>query len=502
MTILEKKTVFIREPTLEDEKMFLSAMQRSQSFHSPWVKSPQTPQEFSDYFERYQQANQKSFLVINKSDAITGVFNISEIVRGAFQNAYLGFYAVVDYVGQGYMSAGLKLVLQKIFKELNLHRIEANIQSENTDSIYLVKNNGFRNEGYSPRYLKINNEWRGHEHWAMTVEDYVRNDPEVLKNDHVDIVPYNSEWPGMASTEINKLRAILPSKKVIDIQHVGSTAIPGASAKPIIDIQIAVNSLEEIKAIAISALQKLGYEYWDENPDSERMFFVKGMPPFGEKRTHHVHIFEPSSKHWRGKIIFRDYLISNPDVLRDYEKLKIALAQQHTYDREQYTDAKAKFVKEVLKKANDFGPYKITINHDVRDADEKIIHEGMLVFTEGVLGDKEKWFEKSFSILLKDEADKVHGGILAKFDSESMYIDSLWVDESLRFQGFGTKLLKVAESEAYKLGCRYLTVDTYSFQAEGFYLKNGYERLGEIKNYYLHHTKIFLRKNIESLISQ
>src|SRR5690348_969090 len=150
MTILEKKTVFIREPTLEDEKMFLSAMQRSQSIHSPWVKSPQTPKEFTDYFERYQQPNQKSFLVINKSGAITGVFNVSEIVRGAFQSAFLGFYVVVDYAGLGYMSAGLKLLLHKIFKELNLHRIEANIQPENIDSINLVKNNGFRNEGYSP----------------------------------------------------------------------------------------------------------------------------------------------------------------------------------------------------------------------------------------------------------------------------------------------------------------------------------------------------------------
>ena len=64
---------------------------------------------------------------------------------------------------------------------------------------------------------------------------------------------------------------------------------------------------------------------------------------------------------------------------------------------------------------------------------------------------------------------------------------------------YGTKLLKAVENEAYKLGCRYSTLDTYSFQSEEFYLKNGYRRLGEIKNYYLHYSKIFLRKELKNM---
>ena len=138
---------------------------------------------------------------------------------------------------------------------------------------------------------------------------------------------------------------------VLDIQHVGSTAIPGLPAKPIIDIQIAAKSLEAMKVIAIPALQKLGYEYWYDNSDSERMFFVKGMPPFGEKRTHHVHIVEPTSKHWVGKIAFRDYLISHLEVAKEYELLKMELAQKHAFDREDYTSAKADFVNKVLRLA-------------------------------------------------------------------------------------------------------------------------------------------------------
>lgn len=345
---ITQNNVFIRELTREDKQTFLSAMQGSQSLHYPWIKAPTTPAEFDEYFQRYQQENQKSFLVCNALENIVGVFNVSEIVRGLFQNAYLGFYAVADFAGKGYMSAGLKLVLAKVFHELKLHRIEANIQPDNIQSIQLVKKNGFRCEGFSPRYLKIDNEWRGHERWAMTYEDFTREDEDVVKKDNVDIVAYDKEWPTKAKVEINKLQAVLPLSKIIDIQHVGSTAISGMSAKPIIDIQMAVYSLEEMKVIAVPALQKLGYEYWYENPDPERMFFVKGMPPFGEKRTHHVHIVEPASKHWSGKIKFRDYLIAHPEVAKEYQDLKIKLAEQYAYDREAYTDAKAEFVNKIL----------------------------------------------------------------------------------------------------------------------------------------------------------
>src|SRR5687768_15986134 len=112
--------VTIREPKIEDREKFISAMQESQSLHHPWVKSPLNSQEFDEYFQRFQQPNQKSFLVCH-SNNIVGVFNVNEIVRGLFQNAYLGFYVVADYAGKGYMSAGLRLVLKKVFEEMGLH---------------------------------------------------------------------------------------------------------------------------------------------------------------------------------------------------------------------------------------------------------------------------------------------------------------------------------------------------------------------------------------------
>lgn len=174
-------TITIRELTFEDKEAFLKATVYSQSLHHPWVSLPLTSQEFDEYWQRFQQSNQKSYLACDKSETMVGVFNINEIVRGAFQSAFLGFYGIKDYSGKGYMSIALKLVQKKVFEELALHRLEANIQPENTRSIQLVKKNGFRYEGFSPRYLQINGEWRGHEHWAMTSEDYLSNTPEVLK---------------------------------------------------------------------------------------------------------------------------------------------------------------------------------------------------------------------------------------------------------------------------------------------------------------------------------
>lgn len=163
-------TLYLREPLPSDETAFLSAMIKSQEFHHPWIQAPLTKQEFQNYLARYQQPNHKSYLVCI-DEHIIGVFNLNEIVRGAFQSAYLGFYAVAAYAKKGYMSAALKLILEQAFTTLQLHRLEANIQPQNVNSINLIKANHFRKEGYSPRYLKINGEWKDHERWAITLED-------------------------------------------------------------------------------------------------------------------------------------------------------------------------------------------------------------------------------------------------------------------------------------------------------------------------------------------
>lgn len=154
------------------ETAFLAMTNASQSFHKPWVNPPLTHEDFVAFYKRYQEPNQKSFVLFEQSEQIVGVFNLSEIVRGCFQNAYLGFYVAKEFAGLGFMRQGLQLLLQEAFITLDLHRIEANIQPHNIASINLVKGCGFRLEGLSPRYLKINDEWCDHQRFAITIEDW------------------------------------------------------------------------------------------------------------------------------------------------------------------------------------------------------------------------------------------------------------------------------------------------------------------------------------------
>lgn len=109
----------------------------------------------------------------NADEAILGVVEISQISRGNFQSAYLGFRIGAEHAGKGVMTAALRLVLRYAFDTLRLHRLEANIQPGNDASISLVRRAGFTREGFSRRYLKIGGRWRDHERWAILREDWL-----------------------------------------------------------------------------------------------------------------------------------------------------------------------------------------------------------------------------------------------------------------------------------------------------------------------------------------
>ena len=168
--------------------------------------------------------------------------------------------------------------------------------------------------------------------------------------DTVEIADYDPRWPALFDEEAKRLRAILDPSLIVGLEHFGSTAIPGLSAKPIIDILIAVRSLTDAKASFVEALRTLDYVYWADNPKQDRMFFVKGMPPFGSRRSHHVHVTDPDGEMWQ-RLAFRDYLRIHPEEVRTYERLKRRLAAEHPADREAYTRAKSDYVETVMRKA-------------------------------------------------------------------------------------------------------------------------------------------------------
>lgn len=164
--------VALRPPTAADEAEFTALARRSRRFHAGWVAPARDSEQYGRYLAR-GGPDFEALLVIRPGDgAILGTVNISQIVHGAFQSAYLGYWIGAPHAGRGYMSEGLALALSRAFGALRLHRVEANIQPENVPSRRLVDRLGFRLEGYSPKYLKVGGRWRDHERWALLRDEW------------------------------------------------------------------------------------------------------------------------------------------------------------------------------------------------------------------------------------------------------------------------------------------------------------------------------------------
>jgi ribosomal-protein-alanine N-acetyltransferase len=174
-------SVYLRLPRNSDAQAFLAAVKASRKLHGAWVQPPTTRARFAQFVRRSGSAAKRNplaathvgFLVCRcEDDAIVGVFNLSEIVRGLFQSAYLGYYAFSPHAGAGYMAEGLELTLGVAFRALKLHRIEANIQPANLRSLALAREAGFVREGFSRRYVRIAGRWRDHVRMALLAEDW------------------------------------------------------------------------------------------------------------------------------------------------------------------------------------------------------------------------------------------------------------------------------------------------------------------------------------------
>jgi GrpB-like predicted nucleotidyltransferase (UPF0157 family) len=162
--------------------------------------------------------------------------------------------------------------------------------------------------------------------------------------DIIEIQDYDSEWPRRFRAEKDRIGEAFGGL-ARDIQHVGSTAVPGLAAKPIIDILLAVEDLAETSAYVIR-LEELGYTNVPHGEDAERRFFLKGMP-----RTHHVHVVEFGGWTYRKHLLFRDYLLDHPPAVEEYERLKRILAKQFRDDRSRYVKGKFEFIESVIARA-------------------------------------------------------------------------------------------------------------------------------------------------------
>jgi GrpB-like predicted nucleotidyltransferase (UPF0157 family) len=155
----------------------------------------------------------------------------------------------------------------------------------------------------------------------------------------IEIVDYHPSWPGLFEAEAALLAEALGDRVVGGIHHVGSTAVPGLGAKPIIDILVGVRDLTEARE-CIPLVKPLQYSY-APYPEDEMAWFCKPDP---DARTHHLHLVPVGSARYRAELAFRDRLRGDPATAREYEALKRDLATRHAEDREAYTEAKAAFI--------------------------------------------------------------------------------------------------------------------------------------------------------------
>ena len=155
----------------------------------------------------------------------------------------------------------------------------------------------------------------------------------------VEIVPYDPSWPGLFDEEKRALLETLSAWLAGPIEHIGSTAVPGLAAKPVIDIMAGVATLEGSRP-ALPVLADLGYRYAPYRADSEHWF----CKPSFAFRTHHLHLMPFGGPEWVGTIAFRDYLRAHPSIAAEYGSLKVRLAREFRLDREAYTRAKGPFV--------------------------------------------------------------------------------------------------------------------------------------------------------------
>ena len=170
--ILTGDRTYLRPLTAADRDPLITMASASRRFHSPWTTAPATAAAFATYLERTSERFVALVLYEITNEGLVGVFNLSEIVRGGFQSAYLGYYANASLARQGLMTEGLRLTLKYAFKVLKLHRVEANIRPGNVASIKLVRRCGFKREGFSPKYLKVGGRWCDHERWAIRTDDW------------------------------------------------------------------------------------------------------------------------------------------------------------------------------------------------------------------------------------------------------------------------------------------------------------------------------------------
>lgn len=170
----------------------------------------------------------------------------------------------------------------------------------------------------------------------------------ALQRGIVELNEFSTTWKSEYEKEEKLLKEVLKDR-ILEIHHVGSTSIKGLKAKPVIDILVAIENLDNIKEIE-ELLKEYDYSNRGQQGVEDRYFFAKGSE---EARTHYIHFVEPNSNTYYNLLLFKKYLLEHEEYIQKYCELKQELAEKYPDDRKKYTAGKSEFISNVIKLARD-----------------------------------------------------------------------------------------------------------------------------------------------------
>ena len=342
-----------------------------------------------------------------------------------------------------------------------------------------------------------------------------------LPSDSVLIRDYSPEWPVLFEEEKARLSAAV-GESVLAIEHIGSTAVPGLGAKPVLDIMIGVESFEEAETGVVPMIQSLGYEYCGEFGIARRHYFRRGDP-----RSHQIHTFEITSPEWKKHLAYRDFLRNHKPARDAYDVLKRTLAVGRT--RAEYQDAKAPFIEkltEIALKSKrsrlldavseggvEIAPYaeqcpipKIT--RFVHRGYASLLQQGLrFVATHQDDSTTLSRITSGQTFLAIRDGELVgiigcYGPRIGDGDtysrSDTAKFGHFAVDPDLRQSGIGSRLLRHVEDFARSIGFKYMVLDTAEPATHliAYYSKRGYEIVERVKWSEVNYSSVIMRKQL------
>lgn len=287
---------------------------------------------------------------------------------------------------------------------------------------------------------------------------------------NIEVVPYRLQWPEMFSSEAELIKQAL-GKNCIAIHHIGSTSVPGLSAKPIIDMLPVVRNIREVDK-AIKAMESLGYEAKGEYGIAFRRYFQKGK----DVRTHNVHIYQENDPEISRYLKFRDWMCAHPDDAQNYAKLKEELAEKYPQDILHYCNGKDAFVA-IIDAKDGFEGWRIV--QALTDREWSAVRHLRQKYFFKSKEDPYTWtFEHKDHIhfVIYKNAEIIGYAHLQLWLEHRAALRIIVIDECYRKLGFGSRFLRLCERWLHHQGFKQLLIQS-SQEAYHFYRKHGYTEM-------------------------